>query len=115
MQKVHIPAPRTRHAFLAYSSAPAYYVDPASTPEARMSARQIPIRAGRDLGRTITLLRGDRGLSQAALAEIAGLDQSALSRMETGALAQADRVVHVLRSLGATIEVTLDDPDTDDA
>lgn len=80
-----------------------------------MPARQIPIRAGRDLGRAVTLLRGKHDLSQAALAEITGLDQSTLSRMETGALAQADRVVHVLRSLGATVEVTFEDPDLDDA
>lgn len=78
-----------------------------------MPTRQIPIRAGRDLGRAVALLRTDRGLSQAAVAEIAGLDQSALSRMETSALAQADRVVHVLRSLGATVEVRFDGPERD--
>jgi transcriptional regulator with XRE-family HTH domain len=73
-----------------------------------MSTRQIPIRSGRDLGRAVALLRTEQRLSQSALAEVAGLDQSALSRMETSALSQADRVVHVLRSLGATVEVRFD-------
>lgn len=79
-----------------------------------MPSRPIPIRSGRDLGRAVSLLRREHGLSQTALAEIAGLDQSALSRMETGTLAQADRIVHVLRSLGATVEVSLDPVPRDD-
>lgn len=80
----------------------------------------IPIRSGRDLGRAVELLRRELGLTQTELADLAGVTQSSLSRLEGSRnLEYVDRIVHVLRLLGASVEVhgpvppvdgTADDP-----
>ncbi len=73
--------------------------------------RRITIRSGRDFGFAVAQSRMAAGLTQEQAAEIAGLHRSYLARIESGLSVQLlDRIVRLLRRLGAQITVTL--PDT---
>ena len=75
-------------------------------------SRQWAIRSPGDLGRAIAgVFRAERGLTQAKLAEEADIDRSYLARLEAGATALIlERSLRVLRRMGATVTVTIDDP-----
>jgi transcriptional regulator with XRE-family HTH domain len=52
----------------------------------------------------------ERGLTQAQLAEVAGIDRTYLARLEAGASVQfVERALRALRRMGAEITVTLAD------
>lgn len=66
------------------------------------------MRSGADLGRAIASARRARGLTQAELAEGAGVNRSYLATLEQGASTLLlDRALRVLRRLGATITIEL--------
>lgn len=74
--------------------------------------RRWVVRAGSDLGRAIAEIRSARGLTQAELAESAGLSRHWLAKLETGRSAVVlDHLLRVLRRLGATITITFDSGD----
>lgn len=74
-------------------------------------SRQWTIRSPSDLGRAIAGARAERGLTQAQLAEEAGIDRSYLARLEADPTALVlERALRALRRMGATITVDLDDP-----
>jgi HTH-type transcriptional regulator/antitoxin HipB len=65
------------------------------------------VRSGADLGRAIAEARREQGLTQAALAERAGVSRGYLAQLETGKSGRLlDLLVRVLRRLGAEITVT---------
>lgn len=69
-----------------------------------MSTHQI--RSGADLGRTIAQLRRDRNLTQAELAELAGISPAYIAKIETGRTSSiVEHQLRVLRRLGATITI----------
>jgi len=70
------------------------------------------VRSGPDLGAAVAEARFIQGLTQEALARKTGIDRSYLARLEAGASVQLlDRVLALLRALGAEVTVTLpDDP-----
>lgn len=68
------------------------------------------VRRGGDLGRAVAGVRAARGLTQAEVAEVAGVERTYLARLEAGAtVVLLDRALRVLRRLGATVTVQLDD------
>jgi transcriptional regulator with XRE-family HTH domain len=74
--------------------------------------RRWTVRAPGDLGRAIAGVRAERGLTQAQLAEAAGVDRTYLARLEAGASALVlERALRLLRRMGATVTVVLDGAD----
>jgi transcriptional regulator with XRE-family HTH domain len=73
--------------------------------------RQVTVRTAADFGTAVAEARRVSGLSQVELAEQTGLARTYLARMETGlTVVLLDRLLLVLRRLGAHIVVTLPDP-----
>jgi HTH-type transcriptional regulator / antitoxin HipB len=71
------------------------------------TTRQWTIRAPEDFGRTIADLRALRGLTQEELARQAGVSRNYLAQLERGlTVALLDRVLRLLRRLGAEVTVT---------
>lgn len=67
---------------------------------------RFTIRSPEDVGRAIRRVRRDLGLSQAALAERAGVDRSYIAKIENGRSSRLlHLVLHLLRALD--VEVTL--------
>jgi transcriptional regulator with XRE-family HTH domain len=78
--------------------------EPSPTPR----ARTWNVRSGTDLGRAVADIRAERGMTQSELAQIAGLERTYLSRIESGSSVQhLDRALRALRRLGAIITVTM--------
>lgn len=76
------------------------------------SAVQWTVRSATDLGRAIAGVRGRRGLTQQRLAEQAGVERSYLARLEAGASTLAiERALRLLRRMGATVIVSMDESD----
>lgn len=74
-------------------------------------ATEWTIRSGEDLGRAVAGIRTAKGLTQAELAEQAGLDRTALVRLEQGKNTKAlEHYLRLLRRLGATVTVTFEPP-----
>lgn len=72
------------------------------------SGRTWTVRSSADLGRAVASARAARGLTQADLAEGAGINRSYLAALEQGASTLfLERALRVLRRLGATVTVTL--------
>jgi transcriptional regulator with XRE-family HTH domain len=70
--------------------------------------RTWTVRSSADLGRAVASARASRGLTQAELAEDAGINRSYLAALERGASTLAlERALRVLRRLGATVTVAL--------
>lgn len=70
--------------------------------------RQWSIHTPADVGRAIAGVRAERGLTQAALAERAGVDRGYLARLEAGASPLVlERSLRALRRMGATITISL--------
>lgn len=68
------------------------------------------LRRGDDLGRALAGVRAARGMTQAEVAEATGVERTYLARLEAGAtVVQVERSLRVLRRLGATVTVHLDD------
>jgi len=66
------------------------------------------IRTERDLGRAISGIRHQRGMSQAELAEAAGIERTYLSRLEgSHSTIAIDRALRALRRMGAEVTVNL--------
>jgi transcriptional regulator with XRE-family HTH domain len=78
---------------------------------AKRRSLEWTVRSPGDLGRAIAGVRAERGLTQAKLAEEADIDRTYLARLEAGATALIlERSLRVLRRMGATVTVTIDDP-----
>lgn len=70
--------------------------------------RTWTVRSSADLGRAVAAARAARGLTQAELADGAGINRSYLAALERGASTLLlERALRVLRRLGATVTVTL--------
>jgi transcriptional regulator with XRE-family HTH domain len=70
--------------------------------------REWSIHAPADIGRAIAGVRAERGLTQAGLAERAGIDRGYLARLEAGASPLVlERSLRALRRMGATITISL--------
>lgn len=67
------------------------------------------VRTPDDLGRTIAGVRGERGLTQAELAESLAIDRSYLAGLESGrgSTLALERALLALRRLGAQVTVTI--------
>jgi len=75
------------------------------------NSRTWTIRSGKDLGRAISGVRHESGLSQSELAERTGIERTYLSRLETESSTLAlDRALRVLRRMGAEVVVNLPEP-----
>lgn len=71
------------------------------------------IRSGADIGRAIRSIRSAQGLSQIDAAELAGIDPTYLSKIETGrTVSLLEHQLRILRRLGARVTVTFDDDDS---
>lgn len=78
------------------------------------TTRQWVIRSPQDFGRTIADLRTLRGLTQEELAKQGGISRNYLAQLERGlTVAMLDRVLRLLRRLGADVTVTARLPDSD--
>jgi transcriptional regulator with XRE-family HTH domain len=76
--------------------------------------RQWAIRTPEDFGRTIADLRAQRGLTQAELAAKVGISRNYLALLEGGlTVVLLERVLRLLRRLGADVTVTVRDPESD--
>jgi transcriptional regulator with XRE-family HTH domain len=72
--------------------------------------RTWSIRRGDDLGRAVAGVRAARSMTQAEVAELTQVDRTYLARLENGAtVLQLERALRILRRLGATVTVELDD------
>ena len=70
---------------------------------------ETEIRSGSDVGRAIHAVRSARGLTQIAVAELAGIDPTYLSKIEKGrTVTLLEHELRILRRLGARITVTYD-------
>lgn len=79
------------------------------------SRRTWKIHSGADFGRTIADLRAERKLTQAELARQGGVSRNYLAELETGlTVAMVERVLRLLRRLGAEVTVSVSSPDNDD-
>jgi transcriptional regulator with XRE-family HTH domain len=75
-----------------------------------MAARTWTIRSTGDLGRAVADIRRRRGMTQEALATEGGLSRAWLAKLETGHTTPVlEHLLRLLRRLGATVIVTLDD------
>jgi transcriptional regulator with XRE-family HTH domain len=85
------------------------------TDESSSSPRWV-VRSTADLGRAVAGVRAERRLTQEALAEESGVDRSYVARLERGLGTLAiERVLRMLRRMGATVTVSLDDDGDDGA
>jgi HTH-type transcriptional regulator / antitoxin HipB len=67
----------------------------------------LPATNPTNLGNALRLLRRRRGMSQAALAEVLGVQRSYLSQLENGDFSeQVKRIFDLLNALGADLSVT---------
>lgn len=74
--------------------------------------RQWVVRSPEDIGRSIADIRHQRVLTQAELAEEAGISRHWLAKLEAGRSTPVlDHLLRLLRRLGATITITFEDPD----
>lgn len=79
--------------------------------EVAVAQRTWEIRSGADFGRTIADIRSERGLTQSDLADLAVVDRSYLAKIETGrTVSLLEHILRLLRRLGATITITIEDP-----
>jgi transcriptional regulator with XRE-family HTH domain len=68
------------------------------------------IRSGADLGRAIADIRRTRRLTQEEAASRGGVKRSYLAQMEAGrTVSLLEHMLRILRRMGATITITLDD------
>ncbi len=66
------------------------------------------IHSGSDFGRAIADMRRRQGLTQAQLAEQAGLSRDYLAHLEAGRTSKSlDHIMRTLRRSGATVTVSL--------
>lgn len=76
---------------------------------------RTPIRTAAQLGEALRRARKSAGLSQAALADLAGLRAATLSALENGASnAQAGTILAVMAALNLELRVQPRDHDTPD-
>ena len=81
-----------------------------------MVRREWTVRSGDDLGKALAELRRARGLTQLELAEQVGLTRHWLAKLEAGRSATVlEHLLRTLRRLGATVVISFDVPDGDDA
>lgn len=68
------------------------------------------IRSAADLGRALATMRTRRGLSQAQVAELLGVDRSYVAKIERGHSSPLlDLMLHALVDLGGTLTVEFDE------
>ena len=72
--------------------------------------RTLTIRSGEDLVTAVGELRRCSGMTQAELAEQAGLTREYIAKIEAGrSVTLLEHTLRLLRRLGATVTVTFDD------
>lgn len=76
-----------------------------------MGARmQAVIRSSADLGRAVATMRKARGLSQAEVADLLGVDRTYVAKIERGHSSPLlDLLLHALADLGGTLVVDFDE------
>ena len=68
------------------------------------------IRSSADVGRALATMRRRRGLSQAGVAEMLGVDRSYVTKIEGGHSSPLlDLMLHALVDLGGTLTVEFDE------
>jgi transcriptional regulator with XRE-family HTH domain len=74
------------------------------------SPRSWTVRSGEDFARALSGVRQSRGLTQAQLAELAGVRPNYLAKLEAGLVRPIvlDRVVRMLRRMGATVTIEIE-------
>ena len=78
-----------------------------------MAQRTADIRSGEAFGRVIADIRRTRKMTQADLAEDAGVTRSYLSLVESGRTTRLlDMVLRLLRTLNARVYIVFDDEET---
>ncbi len=81
-----------------------------------MPTRTWTIRTTSDLGRTVADIRAAQDRTQADVAADCGLSREYVAKLETGRTSPLlDHLLRLLRRLGATVTVTFDVPEPDDA
>ncbi len=81
-------------------------------PTKQPGSKEWSIRSVADLGRAIAGVRRARGLTQQQLAKEAGVERSYLARLEAGASTLAiERSLRLLRRMGASVTVSVDESD----
>jgi HTH-type transcriptional regulator/antitoxin HipB len=81
------------------------------TNEPGSSPRWI-VRSAADFGRALAGIRAQRRLTQEDLAAKAGVSRTYIARIESGVTTLAvDRLLRMLRRMGATVTISLDDDD----
>ncbi|MCC5951428.1 MAG: helix-turn-helix transcriptional regulator [Acidimicrobiia bacterium] len=74
--------------------------------------RRWTVRSSEDLGRAVAELRHSRGITQAELADQAGIGRTWLAKLEQGRRNNTvDHLLRLLRRMGATVTITWDDAD----
>lgn len=69
--------------------------------------RSYVLRKGSDLGAAVSEVRRDRGMTQAQLAELMGVERPYLASMESGRSNRLiEHLLRALRRLGAEVTVT---------
>jgi transcriptional regulator with XRE-family HTH domain len=76
-----------------------------------MTGRQrMQVRRGSDLGKAIAALRAQTEMSQADLADVAGLAENYISKIERGRTSSIlEHELRILRRLGATLMIEFPD------
>jgi transcriptional regulator with XRE-family HTH domain len=78
----------------------------------RPSSATWTIRSGADFGRAIAEIRARRRLTQAQLADEAGLSREYIAQLESGrTVTLVEHLLRTLRRAGATVTVTYPDDD----
>ena len=79
-----------------------------------MSERSWTVRGGEDVGRAVAEIRRARHLTQTELAELAALDRTYVSKIETGRSASVfEHALRLLHRLGATVTITFESHDAE--
>lgn len=75
-----------------------------------VAQERFAVRSADDVGRAIAEIRRRRSLTQAELADLSGMSRESLAQFEIGRSGGAlDRMLRLLRRLGATVTITMDD------
>ncbi len=81
-----------------------------------MSKHRWTVHSGSDLGRAVADIRHLRNRTQAELATDAGIGRTWLAKFEAGRTSPVlEHLLRLLRRLGASVTITIDDTEKPDA
>jgi transcriptional regulator with XRE-family HTH domain len=81
-----------------------------------VSEHRWVVHSGKDLGRAVADIRHIRTRTQTDLSAEVGLGQTWLAKLETGRTSPVlEHLLRLLRRLGATVTITIDEPEKHDA